>query len=221
MVIAISIHALRGEGDELQSLLNTGKISISIHALRGEGDRRRLHICQPFFLFQSTPSVGRATSASFQVSQLTAISIHALRGEGDDDHPVILKKASLFQSTPSVGRATTTFLTMIAQKELFQSTPSVGRATVLPDPGKPKYPYFNPRPPWGGRRLIIINSLGTSDFNPRPPWGGRRRHCAGFCKVYNISIHALRGEGDPRLNKIDCNIFISIHALRGEGDYRA
>ena len=35
-----------------------------------------------------------------------------------------------------------------------------------------------------------------------------------------ISIHALRGEGDKKLTYSNNFKFISIHALRGEGDTR-
>ena len=55
----ISIHALRGEGDESKSDKTDTK-RISIHALRGEGDIR----CR-------------------LISKIKSISIHALRGEGD------------------------------------------------------------------------------------------------------------------------------------------
>ena len=37
-------------------------------------------------------------------------------------------------------------------------------------------------------------------------------------KWIDISIHALRGEGDPNGHKLKSNNNISIHALRGEGD---
>ena len=33
-------------------------------------------------------------------------------------------------------------------------------------------------------------------FNPRPPWGGRHNSAEKCNKNSNISIHALRGEGD-------------------------
>ena len=35
---------------------------------------------------------------------------------------------------------------------------------------------------------------------------------------FNISIHALREEGDPRVRLSGCGAGISIHALREEGD---
>ena len=57
---------------------------ISIHALRGEGDGRREQWQILRSTFQSTPSVGRATSTALSCILFT----------------------SVFQSTPSVGRAT-------------------------------------------------------------------------------------------------------------------
>ena len=102
----ISIHALRGEGDngDVGAVIYDG---ISIHALRGEGDVRtdissktvranfnprppwggRQYIFEEYAAgkaFQSTPSVGRATLFfHYRVNQNILISIHALRGEGD------------------------------------------------------------------------------------------------------------------------------------------
>ena len=56
---------------------------ISIHALRGEGDDIKLNDTDKFILFQSTPSVGRATFNAVVAPEPNGISIHALRGEGD------------------------------------------------------------------------------------------------------------------------------------------
>ena len=57
--------------------------SISIHALRGEGDVKSLDLDDDKMAFQSTPSVGRATSTDYMDAIRIRISIHALRGEGD------------------------------------------------------------------------------------------------------------------------------------------
>ena len=107
-------------------------------------------------------------------------------------------------------------------KMAFQSTPSVGRATCMHPPkrhaqvisihalrgegdtaNRPKLLqqiYFNPRPPWGGRRPTSSQQKRRKYFNPRPPWGGRRaRHGLGLYIYAGISIHALRGEGDTKL----------------------
>ena len=81
--------------------------------------------------------------------------------------------------------------------ELFLSTPSARRATRA----------------YG----LIYNEW--FNFYPRPPRGGRLKYPNGSTRVQDISIHALREEGDLAnigeqaiLNKI------SIHALREEGD---
>ncbi len=216
----ISIHALRGEGDDIQRPHSRFHIrhfnprppwggrryneiavedwsGISIHALRGEGDAISAHTLIPLLIFQSTPSVRRATIALIHTHMTIHISIHALRGEGDIRRPCFLRchtdfnprppwggrprlvKADnhmgRFQSTPSVGRATDG---TIYSKTLtaFQSTPSVGRATK-----------------------------GT-DY-----WTAADKA---------ISIHALRGEGDNGGSQDRAEIIISIHALRGEGDRR-
>ena len=79
----ISIHALRGEGDCYRRA-SFFIFVISIHALRGEGDSLfRVPNCT-MFVFQSTPSVGRATvERVINRYSNKNISIHALRGEGD------------------------------------------------------------------------------------------------------------------------------------------
>ena len=60
---SISIHALRGEGDPCGSVKRDfGRISI--HALRGEGDLKQWALKMKKSIFQSTPSVGRATNLS-------------------------------------------------------------------------------------------------------------------------------------------------------------
>ena len=57
--------------------------------------------------------------------------------------------------------------------------------------------HFYPRPPRGGRRCTLMYAPAKStDFYPRPPRGGRQRcktHVSGRAE---ISIHALREEGD-------------------------
>ena len=146
--------------------------------------------------FLSTPSVGRATFSSIPTFGVIAISIHALRGEGD---PLSFGK-------------------------------------------KPKPTWnFYPRPPWGGRHLLIGWVIGTTTFLSTPSVGrathlGLTPHCDA-----PISIHALRGEGDQRCGDVGAQAggflstpsvgratspcapvaplgIISIHALRGEGD---
>ena len=148
-------------------------------------------------------------------------------------------------------------------RSIFLSTPSGWRATVY----KGLYAYrrlnFYPRPPGGGRLETCRSTFKISNFYPRPPGGGRRMRTAGrprqrlFLSTPSgrrateaheksaageeISIHALRVEGDLSGDKNQClvksflstpsgwratsrdiatvrNGGISIHALRVEGD---
>ena len=58
-------------------------------------------------------------------------------------------------------------------------------------------------------------------FYPRPPRGGRLLLIGGAIRSQNISIHALREEGDAETGESDDLVKISIHALREEGDITA
>ena len=102
--------------------------------------------------------------------------------------------------------------------QLFQSTPSARRATVVKIATEMPPSNFNPRPPRGGRPRNRSTGSRLRNFNPRPPRGGRpivglynstksqfqstpsarratRRDGAAGARP-NISIHALREEGD-------------------------
>ena len=149
------------------------------------------------------------------------ISIHALREEGDSSDPRQQKAAGLFLSTPSARRA----------------TPSPFALCSL-------CRNFYPRPPRGGRRFSASCSFRQSNFYPRPPRGGRPSAAETAYDAEDISIHALREEGDAVLacSCTSCGVFlstpsarratrhqigprrsryISIHALREEGDSAA
>ena len=65
----------------------------------------------------------------------------------------------------------------LALDKTFLSTPSARRATLSCLAQRPSERYFYPRPPRGGRRLK----------HSRP------------VQLFQISIHALREEGDPRV----------------------
>ncbi len=87
-------------------------------------------------------------------------------------------------------------VTATAPATAFLSTPSARRATYKE----------------------IETTYKHVNFYPRPPRGGRPYNGSMFTKSFEISIHALREEGDtsPRSNQSE-NV-ISIHALREEGD---
>ena len=105
-------------------------------------------------------------------------------------------------------------------RKRFQSTPSVGRATTTGMKQQQKMSHFNPRPPWGGRPNTLLITLVTLGFQSTPSVGRATEGCRGSKDQKEISIHALRGEGDVFFPIIVKCFFISIHALRGEGDDR-
>ena len=191
---------------------------ISIHALREEGDRARSCACR-----------------------CDTISIHALREEGDTDCQRNKTRRHQFLSTPSARRATldckiSDLLVQISIHALREEGDTRWAASLH---GRQ---YFYPRPPRGGRPPPVEpKSLIHFYFYPRPPRGGRLFKLTEFAPLYDISIHALREEGDTKIvEPLDApdkflstpsarratrgnairvvSEYISIHALREEGD---
>ena len=200
LIMSISIHALREEGD-LRALCHRqvsqnfyprpprgGRLAppifgrqgvvISIHALREEGDCRADVVDVFFERFLSTPSARRATVIRSNRSLLLIISIHALREEGDHarnpEYP---------------------------QDEEFLSTPSARRATPrICEVGNIKKDFY-PRPPRGGRRSSPSAKASRPEFLSTPSARRATYKPDGRCNISGISIHALREEGDQgRLN---------------------
>ena len=213
-----SIPAPGEEGDERKFTLSFSS-EISIHALREEGDTVSGYTKAQVLKFLSTPSARRATCMRQEQNSSICISIHALREEGDPTTPVTVRCMFLFLSTPSARRATMS-----------------GQGSFVPTED------FYPRPPRGGRRLLICaadlgghisihalreegdNAFTANEraallflstpsarratrlnfrassivgyFYPRPPRGGRRAVHRPLRGCEDISIHALREEGD-------------------------
>ena len=238
--LGISIHALREEGD-----LHPGDVDwppvISIHALREEGDISSSAVFSAMGVFLSTPSARRATPewrgmlrsgcnfyprpprggrrrGVWLFSTCPHISIHALREEGD--------VCAIYD---------------ISELISFLSTPSARRATCCGPRGGDSGCYFYPRPPRGGRLNTYEQRLAATGFLSTP--SARRATATATSLGYSveISIHALREEGDCTAQMIDPElvqflstpsarratrfglcaalpVHISIHALREEGD---
>ena len=106
VIVGISIHALREEGDNSSYVLFFHLLFISIHALREEGDLLQHCLFAQVCEFLSTPSARRATSASDEQAFGYQISIHALREEGDRTLVLSMIVSMIFLSTPSARRAT-------------------------------------------------------------------------------------------------------------------
>ena len=107
-------------------------VKISIHALREEGD---------------LPTVPRFPS--------WAISIHALREEGDFHHQHSPALSVIFLSTPSARRATDQWHSALQIKEIsIHALREEGDLVTFADTSIRL--YFYPRPPRGGRHLIVV-----------------------------------------------------------------
>ena len=77
---------------------------------------------------------------------------------------------------------------------------------------------FYPRPPRGGRRVTHGIFTGPTVFLSTPSARRATEIYAQGKPVDEISIHALREEGDPKRHDHGKHRTISIHALREEGD---
>ena len=171
--------------------------AISIHALRKEGDFRfqpcRFHRTRHFYprppqggrphaykdyasiiAFLSTPSARRATSDVLQLRTSDLISIHALREEGDSSIFTVLCESLNFYPRPPQGGRHSPVL-CCRRSEIFLSTPSARRATFVQRYGRCPV-------------CISIHALRKEGD----------RIFSDPTKVFPISIHALRKEGDRR-----------------------
>ena len=135
--------------------------AISIHALREEGDSSAVaHRSCPFHFYPRPPRGGRPASQQYALA-LHIISIHALREEGDAKISDTTLGRDVFLSTPSARRATA-HKSVERKSAPFLSTPSARRATSSPPPGHRWSRYFYPRPPRGGRPSSTTKSILSS-----------------------------------------------------------
>ena len=98
----------------------------------------------------------------------------------------------------------------------FLSTPSARRATRSYQRPASRCPYFYPRPPRGGRRILRDDPAGASQFLSTPSARRATFTPPRLQVVKGISIHALREEGDPPrvvASKV-CWIFLSTPSAR-------
>ena len=123
---SISIHALRGEGDDPPANAPPKQLYFNPRPPWG-GRPRQGDSLSGRLAFQSTPSVGRATFVS-QTNRLFGA----------------------FQSTPSVGRATKQTERACPCPTDFNPRPPWGGRHERSNQ-KHGTQHFNPRPPWGGR----------------------------------------------------------------------
>ena len=184
-------------GGRLHRLLHSAsRRTISIHALREEGD----------YEYFDAGLVGHG------------ISIHALREEGDGPAGFFFLQILHFNPRPPRG----------GRQRILRNRPVVDDISIhaLREEGDswsrrnpPRPRNFNPRPPRGGRPILSLPSAFALQFQSTP--SARRATTTGLTNMLGsaISIHALREEGDTKINRLCAFLLpISIHALREEGD---
>ena len=194
---AISIHALREEGDSGYRLA-LNRLLISIHALREEGDPDALQkVVQRDDFYPRPPRGGRRVTINGCIIRLYFYP-RPPRG-GRHLRFRHSNRPSRFLSTPSARRATDRRTQGPAGCRKFLSTPSARRATAGVMSLIFKSWKFLSTP--SARRATWLSSLSA--------------------RRWRISIHALREEGDlGGKAPITAYTDISIHALREEGDHK-
>ena len=168
------------------------------------------------FQFLSTPSARRATPAPARPRRTAQFlsTPSARRATGGD---IIEPGAFTFLSTPSARRATCVAKTSYSDSR-FLSTPSARRATAAGLAVGGDLIDFYPRPPRGGRRASSTTNSRRRLFLSTPSARRATDQQAEIDSYLEISIHALREEGDVHPQSVKRGDDISIHALREEGD---
>ena len=237
--LAISIHALREEGDEASKFAaQRTKLFLSTPSARRATNDHNARIKEEQFL--STPSARRATPRSIMRLQVRYNFYPRPPRGGRQNGKSSVSSISEFLSTPSARRATTKRFNInltekISIHALREEGDSVPTAVVTARRN------FYPRPPRGGRlpchrwrfrgSPISIHALReegdrrrcreTTDqgyFYPRPPRGGRHNSPTARERPYQfLSTPSARRATATFCGK-PVESVISIHALREEGD---
>ncbi len=153
--IAISIHALREEGDVVYERFRSLSI-VYFYPRPPRGGRpspSALHSTSQVFL--STPSARRATEYGNNTAELADISIHALREEGDAVLYRLLSRGVNISIHALREEGDARLEAGDTSIKAFLSTPSARRATNYHSEQQAYQDDFYPRPPRGGRRITF------------------------------------------------------------------
>ena len=152
-------------------------------------------ICARRSKFLSTPSARRATLYNHRHAHCCQISIHALREEGDRVRFLRSSQRHNFYPRPPRGGRPATALHR-GKAAVFLSTPSARRATAAGCFDGTDKTYFYPRPPRGGRHTSVPSLSQAWIFLSTPSARRATVHTQQPLWEREISIHALREEGD-------------------------
>ena len=82
-----------------------------------------------------------------------------------------------------------------------------------------KMKYFNPRSPYGERRLHLLEEFLNINFNPRSPYGERHSLQQASHDSKNFNPRSPYGERPAKLNAEKNREMISIHAPHTGSDF--
>ena len=190
--------------------------AISIHALREEGDSSwEAPFCVWKYFYPRPPRGGRHAVQlgphQIRLFLSTPSARRATKADGKDSIAVV------FLSTPSARRATYPY-EWSCTTHLFLSTPSARRATPCIETllCVASISIHALREEGDSFQCFQSKRLGTFLSTPSARRATVQHH--GDLPAAGISIHALREEGDRLPISLYLSMVISIHALREEGD---
>ena len=160
--------------------------------------------------------MGRATACLNCASTGEGISIHALRGESDAGPARLIDLLGI--SIHALREEGDLAILRIAAQHPISIHALREEGDASPSWCWPSRANFNPRPPRGGRHSTQRLKLASSLFQSTPSARRTTEKAAQAKQDTEISIHALREEGDCRCSLVVVGELISIHALREEGD---
>ena len=190
--------------------------AISIHALREEGDgTRRPMVPKPSNFYPRPPRGGRPKATEAAEAKEYFYPRPPRGGRRTTPRYSNITK-NFYPRPPRGGRPFSFSKSPVFSS--FLSTPSARRATLhaLRLLALPK--NFYPRPPRGGRPSPADAKGAGKIFLSTPSARRATPQVTAPAGGWAISIHALREEGDLYPVEGDGLVGISIHALREEGD---
>ena len=216
--------------------MSNWKSNISIHAPHMGRDTHCTPLCATGFYFNPRAPYGARLRLPSSTLLTMLISIHAPHMGRDDRRDGVNRRGfdfnprapygarhgrkeweigvSPFQSTRPIWGATSNYIEHLITQALFQSTRPIWGATPDEPTDRDHHPDFNPRAPYGARRVRRSrDARGRRNFNPRAPYGARLNGglCDGFYAVFQ-STRPIWGATVPPVLYGRLRNSISIHA---------
>ena len=171
--------------------------AISIHALREEGDGSAPYISPLSVSFLSTPSARRATQHHSVLDDHDEpfLSTPSARRATPEFSAECSWFPYFYPRPPRGGRRAKAHWTPLWQMYFYPRPPRGGRR-CQPRPGSRPDQFLSTPSARRATQRAAHAEHSMDDFYPRPPRGGRRLGCRLRQRQDWISIHALREEGD-------------------------